>query len=170
MTSVGPVSCVLIREHAEALTAQQAVTESRKSRGFLTGLMRRSQDLYKPTYNHVQDGSACRIYGSLSVKRISGAPPCDRNATLTNASLFQQTCTSPHSAMAIAVEFMLTTTVCPPLLLIKHIFTSFTVMNLSHVITEFSFGKYFPEITQPLDNSFEVAHDGASFSSREPPR
>ena len=39
----------------------------------------------------------------------------------------------------------------------------FIVMNLSHVITEFSFGKHFPEITQPLDNSFEVTHDGKSF-------
>jgi hypothetical protein len=29
-------------------------------------------------------------------------------------------------------------------------------MNLSHVITEFSFGPYFPDIVQPLDNSFEV--------------
>lgn len=29
-------------------------------------------------------------------------------------------------------------------------------MNLSHVITEFSFGPYFPDITQPLDNSFEL--------------
>jgi hypothetical protein len=37
-------------------------------------------------------------------------------------------------------------------------------MNLSHVITEFSFGKHFPEITQPLDNSFEVTHDGVSFT------
>jgi hypothetical protein len=33
------------------------------------------------------------------------------------------------------------------------------VMNLSHVITEFSFGAYFPDITQPLDYSFEVAQD-----------
>jgi hypothetical protein len=33
------------------------------------------------------------------------------------------------------------------------------VMNLSHVITEFSFGPYFPDITQPLDYSFEVAQD-----------
>lgn len=33
---------------------------------------------------------------------------------------------------------------------------SFKVMNLSHVITEFSFGPYFPEITQPLDNSLEL--------------
>lgn len=30
------------------------------------------------------------------------------------------------------------------------------VMNLSHVITEFSFGEWFPEIVQPLDNSFEL--------------
>jgi hypothetical protein len=36
-------------------------------------------------------------------------------------------------------------------------------MNLSHVITEFSFGKHFPEITQPLDNSFEVTHDVRHF-------
>lgn len=28
-------------------------------------------------------------------------------------------------------------------------------MNLSHVITEFSFGPFFPEIVQPLDNSYE---------------
>lgn len=33
------------------------------------------------------------------------------------------------------------------------------VMNLSHVITEFSFGPYFPDITQPLDNSFELTQD-----------
>jgi hypothetical protein len=32
-------------------------------------------------------------------------------------------------------------------------------MNMSHVITEFSFGPFFPEITQPLDNSFEITHD-----------
>ena len=60
------------REHAEALTARQAIAESRKSRGFLSGLFRYSQDLYKPTYNHVPDGSACRIYGSLAVKRVTG--------------------------------------------------------------------------------------------------
>jgi len=30
---------------------------------------------------------------------------------------------------------------------------------LSHVITEFSFGPYFPDITQPLDNSFELTND-----------
>lgn len=32
-------------------------------------------------------------------------------------------------------------------------------MNMSHVITEFSFGPYFPDITQPLDYSFEVTEE-----------
>ena len=32
-------------------------------------------------------------------------------------------------------------------------------MNLSHVISEFSFGPHFPDIVQPLDNLFEVTHD-----------
>ncbi len=32
-------------------------------------------------------------------------------------------------------------------------------MNLSHVISEFSFGPHFPDMTQPLDYSFEVTHD-----------
>ncbi|KAI9453312.1 DUF1692-domain-containing protein [Lactarius psammicola] len=114
-----------LKEHAEALTARQAIAESRKSRGFLADLFRRSQDLYKPTYNHVRDGSACRIYGSLAVKRIS--------ANLHITTLGHGYSSSLH---------------------VDH-----SLMNLSHVITEFSFGKYFPEITQPLDNSFEVTHD-----------
>ena len=29
-------------------------------------------------------------------------------------------------------------------------------MNLSHIITEFSFGPHFPDIVQPLDDSFEA--------------
>jgi len=41
----------------------------------------------------------------------------------------------------------------------KEKLTGSEVMNLSHVITEFSFGPYFPEIAQPLDNSFELTHE-----------
>lgn len=33
-------------------------------------------------------------------------------------------------------------------------------MNLSHIINEFSFGPYFPDITQPLDYSYEIAEQG----------
>ncbi|KAH9991717.1 endoplasmic reticulum vesicle transporter-domain-containing protein [Russula vinacea] len=114
-----------LREHAEALTARQAIAESRKSRGFLSGLFRRSQDLYNPTYNHVPDGSACRIYGSLTVKRVT-------------ANLHITTVGHGYSS---------------------NLHVDHKLMNLSHVITEFSFGKHFPEITQPLDNSFEITHD-----------
>lgn len=35
----------------------------------------------------------------------------------------------------------------------------FSVMNLSHIITEFSFGPYFPDITQPLDYTIETSDD-----------
>jgi len=114
-----------LKEHAEALTARQAIAESRKSRGFLSGLFRRSQDLYKPTYNYVADGSACRIYGSLTVKRVT-------------ANLHITTLGHGYSS---------------------NVHVDHSLMNLSHVITEFSFGKHFPEITEPLDNSFEVTHD-----------
>ncbi|KAI0246080.1 endoplasmic reticulum vesicle transporter-domain-containing protein [Lactifluus subvellereus] len=112
-----------LKEHAEALTARQAIAESRKSRGFLSGLFPHSQQLYKPTYNHVPDGSACRIYGSLTVKRV-------------NANLHITTLGHGYSSP---------------------VHVDHSLMNLSHVITEFSFGKHFPEITQPLDNSFEIA-------------
>jgi predicted RND superfamily exporter protein len=71
--------------------------------------------------------------------------------------------------MAIVVIFMLTTAVSVLILMVELIFTSISVMNMSHVITEFSFGKYFPEITQPLDNSFEVTHDSPSLASLDFP-
>jgi hypothetical protein len=41
----------------------------------------------------------------------------------------------------------------------SHIHVPHDKMNLSHVISEFSFGPYFPDITQPLDNSFEITND-----------
>ncbi|KAH9452403.1 hypothetical protein MJO29_008593 [Puccinia striiformis f. sp. tritici] len=34
--------------------------------------------------------------------------------------------------------------------------TDHKLMNLTHVITEFSFGQFFPKIVQPLDNSLEL--------------
>ncbi|KAH9953432.1 endoplasmic reticulum vesicle transporter-domain-containing protein, partial [Lactifluus volemus] len=114
-----------LKEHAEALTARQVVAESRKSRGFLSGLFRRSQQLYKPTYNHIPDGSACRIYGSLTVKRVT-------------ANLHITTLGHGYNSQ---------------------VHVNHNLLNLSHVITEFSFGKHFPEITQPLDNSFEIARE-----------
>ena len=42
-----------------------------------------------------------------------------------------------------------------------------TVMNLSHVIHEFSFGPFFPRISQPLDNSAEITPARQSLSAQD---
>jgi hypothetical protein len=62
--------------------------------------------------------------------------------------------------MAIVVLFMLIPTEGFLLPFAQPMFTYVTVTNAS-----FTFGKHFPEITQPLDNSFEVTHDSASLAS-----
>ncbi|CDO74241.1 hypothetical protein BN946_scf185031.g6 [Trametes cinnabarina] len=114
-----------LKEHAEALSARQAVAQSRSSRGFFDVLLRRTGNRYKPTYNYQPDGSACRVFGTITAKRVT--------ANLHVTTLGHGYASSQH---------------------VDH-----TKMNLSHVITEFSFGPYFPDITQPLDNSFELTHE-----------
>ncbi|KAF8434101.1 endoplasmic reticulum vesicle transporter-domain-containing protein [Boletus edulis BED1] len=113
-----------LKEHAQALSARQAVSQSRKSRGLLSFFTRAQPD-YRPTYNHKADGDACRIYGTLRVKKVT-------------ANLHVTTLGHGYSS---AVH-------------VPH-----DKMNLSHVITEFSFGPYFPDIVQPLDYSFELANE-----------
>lgn len=61
-----------LKEHAAALSARQAVSQSRKSRGFFATLFRRSSSEYRPTYNYKADGSACRVYGTIPVKKVTG--------------------------------------------------------------------------------------------------
>ncbi|KIY66202.1 DUF1692-domain-containing protein [Cylindrobasidium torrendii FP15055 ss-10] len=115
-----------LKEHAAALSAREAISQSRQSRGLLDGIFRRSSgDLFKPTYNYEKDASACRIYGTVETKKVT-------------ANLHVTTLGHGYSSR-------------------EHVDHKF--MNLSHVITEFSFGPHFPEIVQPLDNSFEVAVD-----------
>ncbi|KAI0373635.1 DUF1692-domain-containing protein [Pilatotrama ljubarskyi] len=114
-----------LKEHAEALSARQAVAQSRSSRGFFDVLLRRSGNRYKPTYNYQPDGSACRVFGTITAKRVT-------------ANLHVTTLGHGYAS---------------------HQHVDHNLMNLSHVITEFSFGPYFPDITQPLDNSFELTHD-----------
>ncbi|KAF6759745.1 endoplasmic reticulum-golgi intermediate compartment protein 2 [Ephemerocybe angulata] len=114
-----------LKEHAAALSANQAIAQSRKSRGFfsfLTWKKPKTQAEFKPTYNHQEDGSACRIWGTMFVKRVT--------ANLHVTTLGHGYASYEH---------------------VDH-----KAMNLSHVISEFSFGPYFPSIVQPLDNSFEV--------------
>ncbi|KAI6035703.1 endoplasmic reticulum vesicle transporter-domain-containing protein [Pisolithus marmoratus] len=113
-----------LKEHQKALSARQAIAQSRKSRG-LFSFLRRKQPEFRPTYNHRSDGTACRIYGSLSVKKVT--------ANLHVTTLGHGYSSSVH---------------------VEH-----DKMNLSHVITEFSFGPYFPDIVQPLDYSLEIASE-----------
>ncbi|OXG36375.1 endoplasmic reticulum-Golgi intermediate compartment protein 2 [Cryptococcus neoformans Bt120] len=77
---------------------------------------------YRPTYDKVEDGPACRIYGSVEVKKVTA------NLHIT---------TLGHGYMSF-----------------QH--TDHHLMNLSHVVHEFSFGPFFPAIAQPLDQSYEI--------------
>ncbi|KAI6110186.1 endoplasmic reticulum vesicle transporter-domain-containing protein [Pisolithus croceorrhizus] len=113
-----------LKEHQKSLSARQAIAQSRNSRGLLS-FFRRKQPEFRPTYNHRQDGSSCRIYGSLNVKKVT--------ANLHITTLGHGYASSTH---------------------VEH-----DKMNLSHAITEFSFGPYFPDIVQPLDYSLEIANE-----------
>ncbi|KAK0494107.1 endoplasmic reticulum vesicle transporter-domain-containing protein [Armillaria luteobubalina] len=115
-----------LKEHSEALSVHQAIAQSRNSRGFFDTIFRRSStNLFKPTYNYEAHGSACRVWGTLEVKRVTA------NLHIT---------TLGHGYAS-------------------HEHVDHKLMNLSHVISEFSFGPHFPDMTQPLDYSFEVTHD-----------
>src|ERR1700691_570572 len=63
------------REHSKALSARQAIAQSRKSRGFFSAVFRRGPPEFRPTYKYRRDksGSACRVFGSLEVKKVTGA-------------------------------------------------------------------------------------------------
>ncbi|KAF8224086.1 DUF1692-domain-containing protein [Tricholoma matsutake] len=111
------------KAHSEALSVRQAISQSRKSRGFFS-FFKRKEPEFKPTYKHEAAGSACRIYGTLLVKRVT--------ANLHITSLGHGYVSYEH---------------------VPH-----DKMNFSHVTNEFSFGPHFPDITQPLDYSFEVTN------------
>ncbi|KAL5485876.1 hypothetical protein ACEPAI_6919 [Sanghuangporus weigelae] len=115
-----------LQAHTRSLDARQAVAQSsRKSRGFFDTIFRRNPDKFRPTYNYKPDGSACRIYGSMPVKKVTA------NLHITTAG---------HGYRSI-----------------QHV--DHTLMNLSHVITDFSFGPYFPDMAQPLKNTFELTKE-----------
>ncbi|KAH8118186.1 DUF1692-domain-containing protein [Phellopilus nigrolimitatus] len=114
----------ILQTHTHSLDARQAVAQSRKSRGFFDTIFRRSKDGFRPTYNYKPDGGACRVYGSMEVKKVTA------NLHITTAG---------HGYRSI-----------------QHV--DHGLMNLSHVITDFSFGPYFPDMTQPLKNTLEVTH------------
>ncbi|SCZ94952.1 BZ3500_MvSof-1268-A1-R1_Chr11-3g03503 [Microbotryum saponariae] len=74
----------------------------------------------------VEDGPACRIWGHVTVKKVTG-----------NLHIVRQ-----HETVVDLASQMIDQ----------------AVMNLSHVIHEFSFGPFFPQIAQPLDNSVETTN------------
>jgi hypothetical protein len=76
----------------------------------------------------------------------------------------QQTYMLQRSDMVITVTSMWTMIVSFVATFRLRILQCSQVMNLSHVITEFSFGPYFPDIAQPLDYSFEIAKERKSCS------
>ena len=64
---------IIYREHAAALSSRQAIAQSRKSRGLFNWWSRREESLFKPTYDYKTGENACRISGTLAVKRVTGA-------------------------------------------------------------------------------------------------
>jgi endoplasmic reticulum-Golgi intermediate compartment protein 2 len=59
------------REHQRRLSTREIVAASRRSRGFFS-LFKANRPQFKKTWNHTPDGSACRVYGSVSVRKLSG--------------------------------------------------------------------------------------------------
>lgn len=113
-----------LQQHSKMLSARQAISQSRRSRGFFS-FWRPPSAEFRPTVRYQPDGSACRIYGSLDVKKVT--------ANLHITSLGHGYASYEH--------------------------TDHNLINMSHVINEFSFGPYFPDITQPLDYSYETARE-----------
>jgi endoplasmic reticulum-Golgi intermediate compartment protein 2 len=101
----------LLQEHTQALSVRQAIAQSRKSRGLLDTILRRDPPPFKPTYNYRPDGSACRIFGTVTVKKVTGEGFRSGEIIQTHPASSQPTCTSQLLGMVIPVVSMLTTTV-----------------------------------------------------------
>ncbi|KAL7421606.1 hypothetical protein Q5752_003375 [Cryptotrichosporon argae] len=130
---VGRASSLKLRPTAPSASqvissARRATPNQRQSLGGLRALfaarpaVKREHAAYRPTANKVDNGPACRIYGSVDVKKVTA------NLHIT---------TLGHGYMSF-----------------EH--TDHKLMNLSHIIHEFSFGPFFPAISQPLDLSLET--------------
>ncbi|KAG6895941.1 hypothetical protein C0992_011459 [Termitomyces sp. T32_za158] len=56
--------------HSKALSVDEAVSQSKKSRGLFAWL-RRAKPQFRPTYKHEASADACRVWGTLAVKRVT---------------------------------------------------------------------------------------------------
>ena len=100
-----------LKEHAAALSARQALAQSRKSRGLFATLFRKNTDGYRPTYNYTPAGNACRIYGSVYVKKVTGMGVPIRSLMLGADTLSQLTYMLQPPATDTLVNSMWTTSV-----------------------------------------------------------
>ncbi|SGZ31393.1 BQ5605_C044g12165 [Microbotryum silenes-dioicae] len=96
----------------------------------------------------VEDGPACRIWGHVTVKKVTG------NLHIT--TLGHGYLSWEHTDHACTFDVDCKRQMKPSRAL--KLGWLFAVMNLSHVIHEFSFGPFFPQIAQPLDNSVETTN------------
>ena len=128
-------------------SASQVISSARRStpnqkrsfagirRLFSSSPGRKAHSAYRPTTNKINDGPACRVYGSVAVKKVTG------NLHIT---------TLGHGYMSMEhTDHGRESLDLSPTTPLK------TVMNLSHIVHEFSFGPYFPAIAQPLDMTYE---------------
>lgn len=87
---------------------------------------------------------ACRVFGTLEVKKVTGEL----------YPLILQAC---EAILMSCLPANLHITALGHGYASSH-HTDHSLMNMSHIISEFSFGPFFPEIVQPLDNSVEITH------------
>ncbi|KAH7101967.1 DUF1692-domain-containing protein [Auriculariales sp. MPI-PUGE-AT-0066] len=115
--------------HSTRVNALDVVRESRKSRGFFSIFTSAPKPQFKPTYTHINTGKAVG------------------NACRVYGSMYVKKVTANLHITTAGHGYA------------SHVHTDHTMMNLSHVISEFSFGPFIPDISQPLDNTFELAKD-----------
>lgn len=115
------------------------------------------------TRHPVEDGPACRIYGSMDVKKVTGNLHV---VGLSICSLIQKLKSQGRRRLDtdilagnIRITAVRDVEAADGARLTRHT----PVMNLSHVIHEFSFGPFFPRISQPLDDSMELASARESY-------
>lgn len=106
--------------HLHVPTFSRKSKPKRKAKGYGG-----KQVAFQATEHLVPGGDACRLYGSVLVKKVTG------NLHIS---------TLGHGYFSFDR-------------------TPDNMMNLSHVVHEFSFGPYFPDISQPLDHSVEITQD-----------
>ncbi|KAG8929880.1 hypothetical protein FRC01_003659 [Tulasnella sp. 417] len=113
--------------HGKRQSTAEIVTAAKKRSGGLFAALQAQSSSEKIEYAHYPSGDACRIYGTVEVKRVTGK--CNLHITTLGHGYSSR----------------------------EHV--DHKLINLTHVINEFSFGPYFPNIAQPLDYTYEVADE-----------